>query len=85
MFPNGNKEGEILKTLAELRYDKNLTQQQLGEKINVSRKTISHYETGRAKPSLDVAVKLAKALEVSVEEIYQAWVEGRKRKNRIWF
>ena len=75
MFPKGNKGGDNLKTLAELRQEKNFTQQQLAEKINVSRKAISHYETGRAKPSLDVAVKLAKALGVSVEKIYEALKE----------
>jgi len=64
-------------TLKELRQKKEFTQTRLAEIISISNKTISHYETSRAKPSLDVAVKLAKALEVSVEEIYQAWVEGK--------
>lgn len=80
MSLNGNKGGGNLKNLAEMRQEKNLTQEQLAQKINVSRKAISHYETGRAKPSLDVAVKLAKALGVSVEEIYEAWGESKNVK-----
>ncbi|WP_126992223.1 helix-turn-helix transcriptional regulator [Thermosipho globiformans] len=69
-------------TLAEMRQAKNLTQQQLAKAINISRKSISHYETGRARPSLDVIIKLAKVLEVSVEEIYNALPkkEGEKEE-----
>lgn len=64
--------------LTELRQRKGFTQLQLAKKIGVTRQIISHYETGRAKPSLDVAVKLAKALGVSVEEIYEALKEGAR-------
>ena len=64
-------------TLKEIRLKKGITQVELAKHVGISPQTISHYETGRAKPSLDVAVKLAKALGVSVEEIYQAWVEGK--------
>ena len=64
-------------TLKEIRLKKGVTQVELAKHVGISQQTISHYETGRAKPSLDVAVKLAKALGVSVEEIYQAWVEGK--------
>ena len=64
-------------TLKEIRLKKGITQVELAKHVGISQQTISHYETGRAKPSLDVAVKLAKALGVSVEEIYQAWVEGK--------
>ena len=64
--------------LTELRQRKGLTQLQLAKKIGVTRQIISHYECGRAKPSLDVAVRLAKALGVTVEEIYEAWSGKRK-------
>ena len=64
-------------TLKEIRLKKGITQVELAKHVGISQQTISHYETGRAKPSLDVAVKLAKAFGVSVEEIYQAWVEGK--------
>jgi len=64
-------------TLKEIRLNKRITQVELAKRVGIRQQTISHYETGRAKPSLDVAVKLAKALGVSVEEIYQAWVEGK--------
>jgi transcriptional regulator with XRE-family HTH domain len=59
-------------TLKELRERKNLSQIDLARLIGVSQQVISHYETGRARPSLDVIVKLAKVLGVSIEEIYEA-------------
>lgn len=56
--------------LKKLREERGLSQKEIAKKIGVSRETISAYETGRAKPSLDVALKLAKILKVSVEELF---------------
>lgn len=59
-------------TLKELRQNKGLTQTEVAQLIGKSNRIISHYETGRVIPPLEVAVKLAKVLGVSVEEIYEA-------------
>jgi len=67
-------------TLKEIRLNKRITQVELAKRVGIRQQTISHYETGRAKPSLDVAVKLAKVLGVSVEEIYEAWRKEIKKK-----
>jgi len=58
-------------SIKELRERKNLTQQQLANLIGISKKTISAYETGKAVPSLRVALKLSKILEVPVEELFE--------------
>ncbi|ABR31325.1 XRE family transcriptional regulator [Thermosipho melanesiensis] len=68
-------------TLRELREKKMLTQQQLAKLIGVTQRTISAYEIGQAKPSLDVAIRLAKALGVSVEDVFEAWVEGKSSQS----
>ncbi len=47
-----------------------LTQEQLAELVNVSRKTINTVERGHFVPSTVLALKLAKALGVSVEELF---------------
>ena len=72
-----DKQGCDILTLKELRQKKGIAQKELAKLSGVKRSTIAQYECGKIMPSLKVAVKLAKALEVSVEEIYQAWVEGK--------
>ena len=49
----------------------NLTQQDLAERISVSRKTINALEAGRYVPSTVLALKLAKLFNKSVNEIFE--------------
>lgn len=55
--------------LKNLRKLKNLSQQQLAEKLNVSFKTISHWELGYSEPSLAILTKLKEILSASYEEL----------------
>lgn len=48
--------------LKEARQDKGLTQQQLADKLGITRQTISHIECGRIKPSIDNAKAIANVL-----------------------
>ncbi len=48
-----------------------LTQADLAERIGVTRKTINTIETGRFVPSTVLALKLARAFEVPVEELFE--------------
>ena len=52
-----------------LRKVKNLSQQELAEKLKVSFKTISHWEMGYSEPSLSLLIKLREILNVSYEEL----------------
>ena len=56
--------------LRELREAKGLTQAQRADQIGVSRKTVNTVETGVFVPSTVVALKLAKALGSSVEDLF---------------
>jgi putative transcriptional regulator len=58
-------------TLREHRARHRLTQEQLAERVGVTRKTINTVETGRFVPSTVLALKLARALGVPVEELFQ--------------
>ena len=53
--------------LKEVREKKDLTQQELAEKINKDRSTVSNYETGDSKPTIYVLSDLATALGVSTD------------------
>jgi len=56
--------------LTDLRAERGLTQAALAEAVGVSRKTINTVENGVFVPSTTLALKLAKALGVPVEEIF---------------
>jgi len=48
-----------------------LTQADLAERVGVTRKTINTIETGRFVPSTVLALRLARAFGVSVEELFE--------------
>lgn len=50
-----------------------LTQAALAERVGVSRKTVNTVENGVFTPSATLAIKLAQALDLSVEELF--WIE----------
>jgi putative transcriptional regulator len=53
------------------RAKKNLTQEQLAQRVGVTRKTINTVENGIYVPSTYLALKMAKELDVQVEELFQ--------------
>lgn len=61
--------------LKELRKERNLTQEQLAERVSVSNRTVSRWETGSNLPDLDVLIELADLYEVELREILDG---GRK-------
>lgn len=56
--------------LRDLRGARSLTQGQLAELVGVSRKTVNTVENGVFVPSTTLALKLARALTVPVEELF---------------
>lgn len=65
-------------TIRELRERKNMTQAQLADKIGVSPKTVSKWETAKGLPDISLLDGLAAALEVSVMEL----LSGNRVENR---
>ena len=62
----------IGKYIAHKRREKNLTQEQLAEKIGVSNKTISKWETGKNMPDYSMIEPLCDALSVTLSELMSA-------------
>lgn len=60
---------EFGKFLAQLRKEKGLTQLQLAEKLNVTDKAISRWETGKNYPDIEMFEDLSSVLDVSVSEL----------------
>lgn len=55
--------------LKDLRNEKGMTQEQLGEKLGVSNKTISRWETGKYMPPVDCLNMLSDIYNISINEI----------------
>ncbi|MEG0899537.1 MAG: helix-turn-helix transcriptional regulator [Oscillospiraceae bacterium] len=60
---------KIGKFIAQLRYDNNMTQEELGEKLGVTNKTISRWENGNYMPSIEMLQMLSKEFAVSINEL----------------
>ena len=67
----GKHHQNLLNNLEELRKAASLTQQELSESAEVSRKSINAIENGIYVPSTVLALKIAKTLDCSVEEIFR--------------
>lgn len=55
--------------LKELRIEKKLTQTELASKLNISQKSYSNWESGKAEPTLDNIIKLANILDTTTDEL----------------
>ena len=53
----------------QLRKISGMTQEQLSEKLNVSRQTISKWESGNTSPDLESIVKVSKIFHVSLDDL----------------
>ena len=60
----------VISKLAEYRKRKKLTQAQLAQLAGVTQSAISMFETGYKTPSLRVALRLSKVLDVSIEDLF---------------
>lgn len=61
----------IYNSVYEYRAEKGLTQEELAERVGVTRQTIIAIEKGNYAPSIVLALKLAKVLKISVEELFK--------------
>ncbi len=62
----------IGETIASLRKQKGMTQNELAEKMNVTDKAVSKWERDLSCPDINTISKLADILDVSVEELLKA-------------
>ncbi|OPZ32939.1 MAG: anaerobic benzoate catabolism transcriptional regulator [Tenericutes bacterium ADurb.BinA155] len=66
---------QLGKRIAYLRAEKKLSQLQLSLSAKISKNYLSDLENGRRNPSLEILNRLAKALDVPLEELFRGVVE----------
>jgi putative transcriptional regulator len=73
--------GKILHNqIRRLRFEhKEMTQQELADKIGVTRQTVNAIELGKYSPSLEVAFQMADVFGVPLEEVFQYENSTRRR------
>ena len=62
-----------------MRKEKNITQEQLAEKMCVSRRTVSRWETGYNMPDLDILIDIAEYYDVDLREI----LDGERKDEQM--
>ena len=67
----GKNHKKLLNNLEKLRKSAGLTQQELSESAEVSRKSINAIENGIYVPSTVLSLKIARTLNCSVEDLFQ--------------
>lgn len=65
--------------LKELRKEKNLTQEQVADKLGVSGRTISRWETGAYMPDISLLVDIAEMYDVDVRDI----IDGERKDTNM--
>lgn len=72
---------KIGKFIQEIRKEQSLTQRELAEKLNISDKTISKWETGNGLPDVSLMLPLCELLHISVNEL----LSGKKLDEKQYF
>ena len=62
-------QAKIGRFIAECRKNKNLTQAQLAEKLNITDRAVSKWETGRAMPDSSIMLALCDVLSITVNDL----------------
>lgn len=70
---------KIGKNIKFFREQKNISQSELAEKLNVTRQAVSNWETEKTQPDIDTLHKIADVLEVDIEEL----IYGIKRNTNV--
>lgn len=74
---------KINDNLRELRISRRMTQEQVAEKLNVTRQTVSSFETGRTRPDIDTLVKLSEVYGTDLENLIYGADKELKSNRRI--
>jgi len=63
---------QLRNRIRRMRFDHNeMSQQQLADKVGVTRQTIIALESGKYKPSLVLAMRIARFFDVAVEQVFE--------------
>lgn len=76
-------EKNIGSILSKLREEKGLTQKELADKLNISDKTISKWETGANLPNIDMIYRISQVFKVSFQNLLKARLEEEKIDEKL--
>lgn len=71
---------EINMNIRKYRRKKGLSQEKLAEQLNVTRQTVSNWETGKAYPDVDMVIRLSTALETDPNHLLYPADSGKGKK-----
>ena len=69
--------------MKELRKKNGLSQEELAEKLNVVRQTVSKWEKGLSVPDSELLIKLAEVFEVSVSDLLGETIQPAVEKTEL--
>ena len=69
--------------ISELRKEKNMTQEQLAQKLNVTDKAVSKWENGRCMPDISLLKMLCDELDITVNELLTGSRISKEDYNRV--
>lgn len=75
-----NKIGSNIKTLRE---SKNISQEELAQKLLVSRQTVSDYENGKKNPEIEVIIQIAEIFQTDANKLIYGFEEAIDKKVKI--
>jgi putative transcriptional regulator len=75
---SSNRIANTIRTLRFMRDE--MTQQDLADRVGVTRQTVVAIEQGRYAPSLEIAFRIAEVFGVKMEEVFQYRSEPEPRK-----
>ena len=67
------------KNIKKVREEKGITQEQLAERLNVTRQAVSNWENEKTQPDIETLDRIALALDVDIERL----IYGKERKLTI--
>lgn len=74
---------DIGKNIKKLRMQKDITQEQLAERLHVTRQAVSNWENGKTQPDVETLSMLAECFEISVEELIYGKKEEPAKEKKV--
>ena len=74
---------EINNQIKKYRTAMNLSQEELGEKVYVTRQTVSNWETGKSYPDIHSLLLLSSLFEVSLDQLIKGDIEVMKKEINV--
>jgi len=67
----------VKNTLRELRMERGWTQEEMGDRLDISRQSVNAIEAGRYDPSLPLAFSIARLFKLRIEDIFKEEARAR--------